>query len=365
MDNLTNVIGLTSVNQYACWSATVNQDWTDKNASKSGLYIDLCEYIPNLDKVKTIEGSFTAARQAAIQQFKTELSVVLPKYTQPQVESFEDFIGKPHKATYAVRSISESKIGAVIRPRSNFYKDVELYIKKLSLKVNEAGTYVVKIARIHPVIQDSFVADTTIEVDTGGVVAYSTDLDLQLPFEFEGSEASYFIYWEPTGSQKPYNVLTTCGCDDDPRWFKQNLYGVNGKQGDDLSDIYTEYPSGTRDSYGIGVQLEFTCDPLGFLSGVSDRFFTRNHIGTTIAKYLQLAATRHFVTKLLDANEPNAHNILDREAMKTNRHKIKSLTTGLIEWLAERIANDTALMSRTHCFKCKPVHNMRLTGYGD
>ena len=357
MDKLNNIIGLTSVDNYACWSSSnEGAEWAAKNASLSGYFVGVGEYAPDFSQVKDVGDKLTEARTEALRDVCMKVRASVSKYAHLNVDSAIDKIGKPEKSTYKVRNRTGSKLG--FRFKANrFSKGVSMHLRKASLKLDTAGTYTVRIHRIFPNVEEIEVF--TIEV-TEGSISYSNQLDRKIPLYYEQEKAEYVAFWERTGNEKPYNVESTCGCGDDPNWFRHNLLSVEGVTFSEFDEL-PNTPKRDKSTNGLHFDIELTCDALGWMDSVPVSFWTQNHIGTTFAKVVQLDATKKLINKLLDNNGPNAYNILDREGLMKNTFKINNINKGLIAWLGLHIADNTAVASRTDCFYCKTPGNISMS----
>lgn len=355
-DCLLNITGLTSVDSYACWSSSDETGWDAANATKSGYYIDNNEYIPNLNDVKDLGTKMKNARDLAVTDLLTQLRVGVANEASLAVDGYQDGIGKPDKSRYALRKIEGNKLGFLIIP-GKLYKGLSYIIEEGALRLNTAGTYEVSIERISPrhEVIDSF--EVTVEADK---TSYSEeDLNIELPFEYRNSKAVYFVYWTRTGTEKPYDVKSLCGCNSDPMWHKKQHFIAPGTAVDDLDDIDLQSVKKNLYTNGVYVYGHLKCDALEFLCSEPDSFWSENHVGATMAKYVQLMATCKLISKLLDPKAGTSHNLVNRERMELNRHKLKSICTGLITWMSIEIAKNPVFATKTHCILCKPARGMK------
>lgn len=312
--------------------------------------------MPDLSNVKNLGTILKDARTGALPDLATQLRVAIAGVAQLNIDAFQENVGKLSASTYALHGVNDkSKMGFSLWPIKHS-KGVSATIKEAALRIDTAGTYTVHVVRIYPTIE---VVDDFEITSVANAASYNDNVDIALPMHHRGEPAQYAIYWEPVGQEKPFNIETICGCTDDPQWHKNALMGTSGFRVDNVSDIATDKTGSDKNTYGLSLTMEFDCDPIGFLCGVPDSFWQTNHIGTTMAKCLQLMSVRRVISKLLSTNQPNANNILSRESMTLNRHKLKSITTGLIKWLAVEIATNPAMLNRTDCIHCKPSMGMQ------
>lgn len=355
MNCLINTIGLASINTYACWSSTdYTGDWETVNASTSGLYIDQSEYTPDLSKTKNIGTLLEGIRVTANQEIARKVRTATARLAQLNVDAYEDFIGKPYKSNYAMASVSGQKLGFRFWPGS-LNKGVHATIKQGSLKIDTAGAYTVEVWRTYPTLESvgSFVVNTQ-----PGVVSFAEGLDISLPLTHKKRPAQYALFWTRTGSEKPYNVETVCGCAGDPAWHRSGLIKTSGINVDTESEISTLTVSSNKNTYGLNIDVEFSCDALDWVCSVPSSFWTTNHIGTAYAKAIQLWANRLLISKLIDVNGPNAYNLLDRQKLDTDRHKIANIVKGVVDFIALEMSENAAVASRTDCIVCRPEVEM-------
>jgi len=353
VDCLINTIGLAS-GDTTCWSSSSETDWTTVNASKSGYILTENEYVPELDSVKNLGTILIASRKDAVQDLLMKLRVSLGRLSKLNINNYSDTIGKPEKSGFAIRGLDYNLSGFVFGPYTH-YKGVQALIRAGSLKLDTDGTYAVTVTRLHPEEEE---IDTFSIQTTAGRIAYSAALDIDLPLDHRGQKTYYAVHWERVGTEKPFNVETVCGCDDDPIWHKSKLLTVSGFNTDNLSTIDTDKLSTNKNTYGLHLDIELECDALAWMCGVSDSFWTTNHIGTTFAKCVQLLATKKLINKLLDQSGINEYNLLSQETMRTSTHKINSMLKGLVDWMALRIAESPVVATRTDCIQCKPALGM-------
>lgn len=356
MDCINNIVGLARKETYPCWSSTNDPDWSSKNASKSAYFIDSSEYTPDLSRVKDLGNLLEECRSDSIQDALLKVRVNLSRLASMNLDAYTDEIGKPHKAQYALKGLEHPVNGFVFGP-NKYYKGVEVEINRGSLRLDTTGTYIVSIDRVFPDRENV----ATFQITTvAGQTSYSDEVSHVLPLFHKGTKAYYAASWVRTGTEKPFNVESLCGCDDDPSWHKARYLTVSGFNIDSLDALSIDNMPLNKNTYGLHLGVELRCNALNWICDVNDSFWTLNHIGTTFAKMVQLLAIKKLNNKLLDSMGPNAYNVLNADGMQKNNYKINGIVKGLAEWLAVQISNNPMIASKTDCIHCKPQQGMKV-----
>lgn len=349
---LTNIIGLTQKAAF-CYEGTAPTDWAATNASKSGMYVDNLEHGPDLE-VKAVSANIHQtlidSRKEGIDDLITHYELKIGNKTQGSLDSYRDEIGRYKRTNYAYPGTLNSIVGLAIQPNDR-YLGINFKINRVGLKLDQAGTFVVRLIDI----EDPSVDIDTFSITTTGNTVVFVEPGKSYPLYRNGKRIKYALVYN-RGTASPFKISSYCaGCNNNANWFKYKRLITAGFSVDNLDDIKYSYAQ-NEDTWGLVVDFTFQCTSLDWVCEKDDEFWCRNPFGRVFAKAAQLYADIKLITKILDSGNTTAYTTLKYDSLVYKRKRNRKDVEGLIVTL---VSNQLKQIN-THCVTCLPAHGQNV-----
>jgi hypothetical protein len=320
--------------------------------SDSGLYIDELpgmpqRFISSLGGNYDIWEKFDNAYENAINAFKIDLLSELFKYKEP---AHKKFIGDIGYKSFTTSHVDKDYWG--IRMYSDIIGGAYI-LRGVTMLLNVTETVTINI-------YDDYDLLYTIYADAvANKPRYTAITPVSLPLD-----GNYYFIYQSTG--QPLNNKLTCNCGsykwcfntETPcykvsrdRWTEWAMVaGIWGSDVNDRDDWAT-----SRESYGMVLHGDFTCDILGTLcTDHSD--WTGNEIDFAIANAIWYKTGEFLATYIMDTEEVSRRTLLGVEQWNANRQYYNARYIAMINFIAENFEDD-----RNECLRCRqPLgHNVR------
>lgn len=166
---------------------------------------------------------------------------------------------------------------------------------------------------------------------------------IYLPFDFDfdcDGTPSYFLVWNSDGCEV-YKNRIDCGCSNFKTQYKKT-FTVNG------TTFNADEPTNCQNcNYGLSIQANFCCDPLGFICETEK--VCDLQMKNVLAKALQYKVACELLNKILSSTNFNYFTLTSKESLFGKKKAYVKEYENIILWITENIN----VGKYSNCLKCK------------